>query len=234
MINQFQPFSLKIPLFEGAEILVKEGEEVKQGQTIIKISQQPTIEVNLASVLKVKPVKVVSCLEVGPGREVKEGQVLAQKKRFFWKRKAFSPATGQVEGLAEDEGVLKIKTKGQTVAVRSPVAAKVGGLEKGFLVLQFPALVFSAKRSFGKSGWGELGDERKVALVGNLTLAVLNKLEALGAAGAVCQQTEGGIEKEIDEAGVLILSEKDFQKACQHNGKRAKVDVGDKRLIIAK
>ena len=76
--------------------------------------------------------------------------------------------------------------------------------------------------------------EGEIVLLDNLTLAVFNKLEALEATGAVCLEMDKGIEQEADEAGVLVLAEKDYEKVCQLAKKRAKVDVGDRRLIIAK
>lgn len=245
MTDKPADFKLKIPLFEGAKVLTKEGESIKQDQSIVELSQDRVVEVSLASALKVKPIKIVSLLEVGLGREVKESQILAQKKGFFRKRKVLSPVTGQVESLVEDQGVLKIRTSKKSIEVRAPVSAKVVSFKKNFLVLQFLALVFPARQAFGKSGWGDLKDfsghlfdlkevEGKIVLVENLTEAIFNKLEALGAIGAVGVKAEKGIKQEVDESGLLVLSEKDFEKVKENVGKRAKIDVGDKRLIIAK
>lgn len=176
MENKFGDFTLKIPLFADAEVLVKKSQEVKEGQVVARIEQR-------------------------------EGR--------------------------------------QLIEIKSPLEAEVIDLEKDFLVLQFPALVFPAKLAFGTSGWGRLKAfsghffelrevEGKIVLMDNLTLAVFNKLEALEAVGAVCLKMDKAVEQEVDQTGVLVLAEKDYKKACLLAEKRAKADVGDKRLIVAK
>lgn len=245
MESRFRDFSLKIPLFRGTKVLVKEGERVSQEQVLLRVTHQPVVEVDLASALAVKPTQVASCLKIGLGAGVKKGQILAQKGRFWRKKRVFAPITGKIEALLEEEGILKIKTERRAAEIRSPLDAKVISLEKNFLVLQFPALVLPARQAFGRSGWGNLGDfsghffdlkkiQARIILVENLTEAILNKLEALGATGAVCLELEEGIEKGVEESGVLVLSTGNFKKAKENGGQRAKVDVGDKRLIIAK
>jgi len=176
MEDKFQDFTLKIPLFAGVGVVVKKGQEIKEGQVVARMEQEG-------------------------GK--------------------------------------------QPVEIKSPVKAKVIDLEKNFLVLQFPALVFSVQDAFGISGWGELklfsGQlfelrevERRIVLLTRLTSAILNKLEALDAVGAVCLEMDKRVEQDADEIGILVLAEKDYKRACQQEGNRAKVDVGDRRLIVAK
>lgn len=239
-------FSLKIPLLEKAEVLVEEKERVEVGKILARVSRRTLVEVNLASLLGVSGKKLSACLTVGPGTLVSAGEVVAYSG-FLKKKKAVSPVLGKVEEFLESAGILRIAAVEKPREIFSPVAAKIAKIEKDFLVLEFPAVVLPACASFGRSGWGTLAAgasdffslsgklKEKILLVEKVTPVILAKLEALGAVGAVT--AEGGIEnkndKEEEEMGVLVLEEKDFEKAKDYAGKRAKVEVGEKRLVIA-
>jgi len=246
MEDKFQPFFLKIPLLGNFERKVEEGEVVKEGEVLAQFSRLKVVEINLAQALGVKPKKLPLFLEVGVGREVEEGQILAKRKGLFKTLKVLSPISGRVEGLVEDLGILRIETKNEPIKIRSPISGWVEKREKNFLILKFPALILPAKAAFGQSSWGILENfsgegifnlkdvEGKIVLIGELNLVVLNKLEALGGKGAVCLKVEKEVEEGVEESGVLVLSEDDFKKACLKAGKKAKLDVKEKRLIIAK
>jgi hypothetical protein len=229
-------FSLKIPLLGKSEPLVAEGKKVSVGQLLARVDRQSFVEVEVDPACR---------LEVALGMSVVAGQVLAKSGKFWQKRKVISPCSGKVEAFLGERRVLRIASVEKPLEIFSPVAAKIAKIEADFLTLKFAAVVLPAVASWGKSGWGNLrvfaGEiyqlqkaKEQIILLKKLTPAILNKLEALGAAGAVCLETRReGIGKEVDDSGVLVLAEKDFQKASEYEGKRAKVDVNDKRLIIA-
>ena len=243
--NKLVYFSLKIPLLEKGEVLVEEKEKVAVGKILARVSRRTLVEVDLANLLGVSGKKLSACLRVGPGSLVSAGEVVAYSG-FLKKKKAVSPVLGKVEEFLEGEGILRIAAVEKPREIFSPVAAKIAKIEKDFLVLEFPAVVLPACVSFGRSGWGTLtvgaSDffllsrelKEKILLVEKITPVILVKLEALGAVGAVTK--EGGIkdknDKEEEEMGILVLEEKDFEKAKNYTGKRAKVEVGEKRLVI--
>lgn len=245
MEEEFADFTLKIPLTDQAEIVVRKEQKVSEDEVLTRLHCTKTARIELAPALGVKPVKVAGFLEVGPGRQVKEGQVLAKRKTFLKVKKVFSPLSGEVSYFDQTSGILEINSDQEPITIRSPVCARVTKVDKNFLTLVFPALVLAADQTLGKSGWGNLEKSSgqifdlkqmggKIALVAELNLALVNKLEALGATGAVCLRAKQEIEKDLEQLGVLVVKKADFEIAWRQVGKRAKIDVGDKRLIIAK
>jgi len=245
MTNKPAGFSLKIPLSKQAETLVKIGEKVDQDQALVKVDRQKIKEIDLAVDLKINPKKIADFLKVGLGKSVEKGQVLAEKRNFLRKNKVVSPVSGKIETFSDETGILQIAVKGEVFTVKSPLIAKVKSLEKDFLILEFLALIFPSKQAFGESGWGNLKsfsgnifdlkeNEGEIVCVEKLALDVLRKLETLGATGVICLKIDDGVVEEADELGVLVLAENDFKAVCQLTDKRAKVDINDKRLIVAK
>ena len=146
--------------------------------------------VDLASALKVKPLKVKSLLKIELGGKVKKGDLLAAKKTLLGQEeKVYSPVNGLVEKLESLTGLLLIKEisreKNQPFFKKKKPAVKI----KGFL-------------GFGKTK-GKLKSYNHNLSLENISLGfqkaivavpfiespgVYHKLAALGAKGLIVKE----------------------------------------------
>lgn len=245
MESQTGDHFIKVALPYQAKVLVKEGEKVEAGTVLAKVRREDFIEVDLPSLLRVSSKKVSHCLEVSLGQEVSCGQVLARKKRLFGKKTVISPVAGKAESLSEERGILKLKVLGGEEMILAPVSGYIDKIEREFLTLKFSAQVFVGKMAFGKDAWGELSlfggeffslsleTKGKVLLMDLLTPVLLAKMEALGAAGVVCQSGKVDSYRDL-EMGVIVADEEEYKQISDLVGKKVQILVAEKKLIVSK
>lgn len=236
-------YSLALP--KESEILVKENDEVSQGELLATKEEEEFQEFDLSGRL----------LTVSLGSKVEKDQILAFRKTFFGKRQDFkSPVSGTLIEVSK-QGILKIKTKGGKKEIRSPIKGKVKEIGDSFLVLEFKGLKITGSWGKGPKVLGtlklcgerekevklqDLGPEQagKILVFGSkISLGVVHKAEALGIVGLV----GGSISQEVEpnELAIVTIGGKDefipkevWQELEKEEGDQALISGGEKYLCF--
>ena len=101
---------VKITLPKKAELVLKPPQTVNFNQTILKISKEKIITINISQELGTTPEKIYNYLKKLIGEKVKKGEILAEKKGLILKKIIKSPHSGEIIEINHLKGTLSIKT----------------------------------------------------------------------------------------------------------------------------
>lgn len=178
-------------------LLVKTGDTLSQGDILAKIESSKSAKLDIAGLLKINPDSLLNHLIVNSGENIKEGQLIAQKKGFFSSTTIKSPISGSIK-LSKDKGFVIIKPIDSDETLLSPCSGEVDKISSSSVIIKSDTTVIS-----GISGSGNIGgeliklkedtdffhiDDRlkyKIVLAHNLTLAIVAKMKALGVLGVI-------------------------------------------------
>jgi hypothetical protein len=220
-------FTISFP--KNSEILVKEKEEVKKDELLLRYLEEEFFEYDLSASLNLPAKQISRFLAVGPKSKIKKGQIIASKKSLFGRlAEITSPVDGEIDSVSA-EGILKIKTRSEKKEIRAPFAAKISEIGDIFLILEFEGQTLTAEKGFGKDVCGPLfllTEEREketeiarltteqkdkiILLPGKVSQGLFHKAEALGIKGIIA----GGLDDQMAGGGqisILCFGAKDDQ-----------------------
>ena len=224
----FKEDKVRIRVFmpRGSEAQVKAGDRVGK-EAVLAYEPWTVAKYDLSKRLGVGLKKVEGLLKRKIGEMVSKGEVLAECKRWWGRRKVISHVNGKVIGI--DKGVVCLQLDMPRRKILSPISAKVTGWGDDFIELEARAKAVKGWGGWGEIVWGKLevvgsrvdgarlemieGDfEGKVMVTGGkLAKACWYKLCALGIRAVVCNQVAGdwkeweSIWKEDDKRSVVVL-----------------------------
>lgn len=198
------------------KILVNIGEKVSLGDALAEVQKGKTLTLNLAKILRVKPRRVLKFLRKRIGEEVKEGEVIAQKKKLLGQRLVTAPASAILEKLENETGILTLGTMEEKFIVTSPLVGKVKEIKDKEVILEFEAVEVGALAGVGPKVsditlFGPVGEEivdlmdltveiRGKAVLGrNWRREALSKAYGLGAAAILATEVDN---QDLEKAAV--------------------------------
>jgi len=244
---------LTVRLPSKGKVLVTVGQTVSVGDPLAKKESSFKSTFDLARLFKTKPQKVKKLLLKKVGEEVREGEVLAQKKTLFTKSKLKSPAAGILEKLDEESGILTIKTPQEDFTLRAKVAGKVVKIkEEEEIIVDFEGIEIEAERGMGPKKEGEITvlkdspvhlSHLNLDLAGKLVAAgvfgcgTLSKAKALGIEAILACEIED--ENHLKSTGeksfsFLVFSPDNFAKVLKYESFHAVVWGEEKSLVVSR
>lgn len=205
--------SLPITIPDGAQLLVKEGDQVKPGQILAQVPQGEEHIINVSQLLRISPEKVDAALQVDLGDHVTAGEVIAIRKNSFGLTGARLKAniTGTVTRFDADTGSIVMgNPKTAQKDVVSPIAGVIQLCHNDQIVIETKEHVVQGANGIGSTARGqlylltgaELDDQQKllqavtsvvidkVILARSLTREVLVKLIGVGASGIIATEID--------------------------------------------
>ena len=170
----------------------KENEKVDWSGKNLKEKSKSELVVDIAQELKIIPKDIFKYLKVSLGEEVKQDDVLAEKKSFMASQTFKSPVKAEVRGINHEAGTITLAVE-DVVDVPFSMVAKFEKKDKQDLVFKVKSgveivLVNSVDQSFGgKCEYIEKSEqidlekcENKVIVTKNIEGMDMAKLNALG------------------------------------------------------
>lgn len=254
--------SITLPLPPGAELKVDKNQKVEEGQIVaFRKACYQIKNYHLAKLLDVPPKQTINFLTKKLGEEVKEGDLIAQKKSFLGKSEKFiAPISGVLDSINE-EGVLRIKKEIAEEEIKAPFAGIVTDSSSNSLSLTFAAIEIKGNWGRGKKVTGCLSfiegeeldlfsldgayEKQLIAIKGNLSKGLWYKAISLGATGVIAGDVkEEFLIKEIEKEDSLlpvVLLEKDdkiekeiWEELKKANGRMILIDGEQKQILIPK
>lgn len=187
---------LHITIPQGAECLIKSGEEVEFDTPFIKINQSVELAIPVASRLGITPDKIFHHLKKFVGEKIEKGELLATKKGMLTTAKVTSDYEGIIKEVDHVHGNIIIKTNTEEKnVINSHFKGHIVEIEKDVIKLKVhKGEEFSLKKASQSFG-GEvhyLKDdalnstitasdiENKVIVAESINSYVESKYEALG------------------------------------------------------
>lgn len=239
MKNQSKKAKWVVKIFEGAIVLVKEGDMVNKGDTILT-SEKKEVKMFDASIVlsKVSRDKVDEIAEAWRNKEVSEGELLFEEKGLFSK-KFFSFCSGTFVGIDEFYNIcIEEKSSGEKKEILSPVRAKVSEIDSKNITLEFKAFEFEGEGVAGDRVWGKgflkkidkinelnYSLEDNVIVTSNSEFAFVTKASVVGVKGLiVAKSNKENFDKIETELPILALEDTDVEKLVSNFGDK-KIDV---------
>lgn len=246
--------SYRLP--KGSEILVSEGSEISEGETIAKtyISKN-TLSFPLASILKVKPGNIFRSLLIKVGEEVKNGDLVAQKKGLFgiFNKKFYSPVDGKIDSIDTTSGDLLVKLAEDEYPFKSDVSGKIVEVEIDLVSVEFKAIEISAETAYIGKKVGRLSFKAPEGEMEGEILAVkeevgrdfLFKASAVGALAVICpaemkdvistfdfEKKLKVLSKEVSISMPIFMVGDVWEVLEKHEGKKIILDGDSKKIYL--
>jgi len=151
--------SLPISLPDGFIPSVKTGDKIIVGQVIALKTSRGEERINILKELSISKSQIKKVLRKIPGEEVKEGDIIAQKKSFLGQSITLrSRVSGTVIRYERDSGNLIIKTGASSTPENliSPVDGIVGLCDNIQIVIDTDKNVLIGEKSVGEKGQGTI------------------------------------------------------------------------------
>jgi len=209
---------VKIPV--ESKVLVKKGQELSEGETLIKSSLGHILSVDLDKFLKDKDreerKEIVESLKE---RIWEKGEVMLSKGSFLKKKKLLSPEKGRVLGL-DEFGDMRFGVFGEERKIMSPVKSVCLGEKEGKLELEFKAREYKGEAIVMGKTWGRMlprvvkrlvdldnDCEGSIIMVEKVDEYFWKKAEAIGVEGVVLKK-----EEELQfETSIPVMALSDFE-----------------------
>jgi len=252
---------ITITLSTKSDVKVKKGDKVEKNQLlVVKKGKKKITEINLAKKLKVSPKKLKNHLLIALGSTIKPQDIIAQKKGMFAKTvKVSTQASGVLEELDVESGILKITQKQPDIATKSPVSATVVDITSSQLILKTQSKLYKLKQINGPSVYGEL----KIALAKDLSvlsvtgissnsivlfskspLSAVKKSIVLGAAGLIFpdksffkdhqDDLKSFLDNRDEKVSLCFVDEKTFDEITKFEGENVYLDSAGSFIAILK
>jgi hypothetical protein len=218
-----------INVLGSGEILVKSGEQVLEGQVLVKIKDKMVKSFDFSGFLsKITSQKLLELNEKFSGSSVTTGEILCVGKGIFSGKICF-PADGNF--LSIDEfGVLKIEQEdGQEKEILSPVNSKVLKVDENKIFLGFEVYEFKGEGLIEGKVWGKgeiklindnknlnFGLKDNLLFTNNLSKLFLLKAEVVGVKGIVTNTKK---EEILTDLPVLYLDDSEWKELFRSEDK---------------
>lgn len=194
---------LNIKLHPSHKTQLKKGDHVTKGDVLADTPQEID-ELDLVSLLKIKPEQISKFVTVHPGDEIAVGQVIAKKGGAFSSQVVRSPVSGVFGWSDEKNGIAAIKKTADTSAIHAPADGVIIDVkdEENQLVIEVEGTVLEAIRGSGSPVVGSLsfmenmgaelpGDlEHTIVVVKDAPSSLIAKIDALGARAVISEIVE--------------------------------------------
>lgn len=212
-----------------AELLVKVGDKVAEGQVLARVKDKKVSSFNFSGFLgKMQPEKITALNEKFTNNWVDTGELICMTGGIFPSKICF-PMKGKFLGL-DEMGVLRIEQVEELEReILSPVNSKVAKIEEGKISLEFEVDEFKGEGLVEGKVWGK-GEIKIINEVKNLTSGLkggmlftknlsktfLLKAEVVGILGVVTNQR--GDDDLLTGLPVLFLNEAEWKELIKHEG----------------
>lgn len=236
---------LPINLPKEATPKVKIGEKIKKGQIIAQVASDDNEVIHLSS-YNIVPAKFAQSLKKHLGDSVSSGDIIAVKKKLLGGIKIYSPFSGTLVKIDEQNQDLYIKPKDlkEKKDLLSPVDGEVQFCDNTKISIKTDSLVISAKDILGPSVNAEIltgNFEIDTQVEGKILVRQsFDKLSAfksfgLGAVGLITQDLSDfdflDIEKDFGKT-LVTVSEDEFKKLAKYKGKNATIESASKLILL--
>lgn len=246
--------SYRLP--KNSEILVSVESEISEGEILAKTYvSKNTLSFPLASILKVKPGNIFRFMLKKVGEEVKNGDLVAQKKSMFgiFKKKFYSPTDGMIDSIDAATGDLVIKLTAEEYPFKSDIAGKVVEASNDLVSVEFKAFALETETAYSGKKVGRLSLKIPEGEMEGEILAVrdevgrdfLFKASAVGALAVICPSQMKDLIASFDfEKKLKVLSKEvsismpifmvgDVWDALEkHEGKKIILDGDSKKIYL--
>ncbi|OGG00489.1 hypothetical protein A2Y99_02770 [Candidatus Gottesmanbacteria bacterium RBG_13_37_7] len=237
--------NIKLPILPYSVIKVKEGDIITPLSTIAEIPiKTDLIEIDIATLLHVKPHHLMKYLVKKIGESVAEGEILAQKQGLFSSVMVKSPVKGKINSIDLKKGTVVFNSdknlgKGK---LSIPVEGKVIKIIKNYLEIEITGNLIKAHKGQGSDVVGNLVsfhshsvqlfdfDDRvagAIILIHELNEEAAIKLEVLGLAGIITQK-----EQSFIKFPYCIIDEDAISKLIKMSVKKIWLRPVEKEIII--
>lgn len=97
---------INIAIEPETKVLVKEKEKIELNQPLWEYSEIKNIEIDIAHQLKIKPNNIFDYLKKFINDEIKENEIIAEKKTIFSKIKILAPHNGFIKEINHESGII--------------------------------------------------------------------------------------------------------------------------------
>jgi len=209
---------VKIPV--ESKVLVKKGQELAEGETLIKSSLGHILSVDLDKIFKDKDREErKEIVEKLKDRIWEKGEVMFFLGSFLKKKKLIAPEKGRVLGL-DEFGDMRFGVFGEERKIMSPVKATCLGEKEGKLELEFKAREYKGEAIVMGKTWGRMlprvirrlvdldnNCEGSIIMVEKVDEYFWKKAEAIGVEGVVVKKEE----ELVFETSLPVMSLSDFE-----------------------
>lgn len=237
---------LPINLPKETTPLVKVGDKVTKGKIIAQILSADDEVIHL-STYNIPAGKFADSLKKHLGDSISSGDVVAVKKRLLRGIKIYSPFSGTLVKIDEENQDLYLKPKDlkEKTDLLSPVDGVVQFCDNTKISIKTDAVVLPAKDILGSSIEGELLVDNSSEIGSKVSGKILvkdafDKLSTyksfgLGAIGIITQELEDfdfmDIEKDFGKT-IVTIEDDDYKKLNKFNGKRIYIDSVNKLILL--
>jgi hypothetical protein len=202
--------------------------------------------IQLAKLLKVKPEKVIHFLKVPLGKKVNQGDVLAEKKKFLFKKRITSPIAGYLQKLDLDTGELIISDQPneESELVKKVKSSKKSTQQKMTVFFSWGPSSLSGELTVVKQTLGlkdlkvqDCQDKVILAEAGIDEPGVVFKAEVLGAAGLIV--ISSSVDREVwsavaeaSDLAVVFVNQKAKDELISMKGKRVNIKAKDGEIDV--
>ncbi len=218
---------VKIPFPKNASLSVSVGQKVKINDPFYASSEETEVEISVDKELGIKPKEIFQCIKVVIGDELKEGDLVAEKKKLLGRKKILSKDNARVSHIDHESGRIVLTTSTQSELSKSTFFTgeiKEIDEDKGQISIDIgPGTEYKAtlNEDFG----GEIScidsiefyslDEEsikdRIILLHTVQSHFTTKLEALGAKGIV--YVKGSFETELPSAKISAEDYEDMKSS---------------------
>lgn len=238
---------LPINLPKNSVTKVSKGERLTKGQIIAEVILEKEEVIHLAP-YNINPKKFTQSLKKHLGDRVREGEVVAARKKIIINKKIKSPFSGTIVKIDEQAQDLYIKPNDFTEKrqMLSPVEGVVDFCDNEKVIIKTDALAIPAKDALGKSAQGKLLSDNFSSQ--NINSSVDGKIVAsktfdkpsvyksfgLGAIGIIAQELPNFdfIDAKGMDKAVFVLGSKEFDSIKKLSGKEIFLDCENKSIIV--
>lgn len=246
--------SYRLP--KGSEILVSQGVQVTEGETLAKtFVSKETLSFPLASILKTRPNDAPKYLVKKIGDNVQNGDLVAQKKSFLgiFKKRFYSSVDGKIDSINVLTGDLIIKLAEEEYPFKSDVSGRVVGIEDDLVSVEFKAIEIAAETVYNGKKVGRLSLKIPQGEMEGEILAVkeevgrdfIFKASALGVTAIICseemkdllnsfsfEKTIKVLSKEVEISMPVFVVSDGWDILQKYEGKKIILDGDSKKIYI--
>ncbi|MFA6518725.1 MAG: hypothetical protein WCV93_03730 [Candidatus Shapirobacteria bacterium] len=211
---------------DGGRVLVKDGQKIEHGETIVKLNERTDVVDSSAVALVWRSGEKEDWLRKWVGKEITAGEELRSGGGFWKQRKPLLARENAVIKGIDEFGNLIYEIRGKEIGVDSPVDGVVKIPEKGKVVIEFRAVKIEGEGVGSDKSWGTIGGQKiveklsdvsaefdgRVVLVSKLDQLLILKMEAVGVVGVVAKEIVEEIETDLP---VLKVNNKDWIKLVE-------------------
>src|SRR3989344_2423054 len=234
---------LPIQLLAQSTPKVKVGEKIKKGQILAQVVVSDNEAIHL-SPYEIAPDKFSSSLKKHLGDAISSGEVVAIKRKLIGRVKVYSPISGTLVKIDEQNQDLYLKPKDfkETTDILSPVDGVIEFCDNTKILIKTTHEAIPLLDVLGSSIEGELLKvdaidkkvEGKIVIRETFDRLSVFKSFGLGAIALMTKKLEDFDFLDIDknfEKTIAIVSDQDYKNLNKMSGKNAYIDSNSKFIL---